>query len=139
MRRDEAVRTLREKAEETLYGDLVVRAAGRSWTVTPASLGMTADVEGAVTNAFAIADDMSFTSRVYHRLRNVPVNESVDLPFVEDRGGVKAFVQQAFDEVSVPAVDAKFALVDGELVTGRSHTGQERSEERRVGKDEQYE
>jgi hypothetical protein len=47
MRRDEAVRTLREKAEETLYGDLVVRAAGRSWTVTPASLGMTADVEGA--------------------------------------------------------------------------------------------
>ena len=44
MKRDEAVRTLREKAEETLYSELVVEAAGRSWTVTPASLGMTADV-----------------------------------------------------------------------------------------------
>ena len=125
MRRDEAVRTLREKAEETLYGDLVVRAAGRSWTVTPASLGMTADVEGAVSQAFALADQMSVASRVYHRLRNQPVDASVDLPFLEDRGGVKTFVQQAFDEVSVPAVDARFALVDGELVTSRSHEGQE--------------
>ena len=125
MRRDEAVRTMREKAEETLYSDLVVRAAGESWSVTPASLGMTADVEGAVSQAFAVADEMSFTSRVYHRLRNQPVDVSVDLPFIEDRGGVKSFVQQAFDEVSVPAVDARFALVDGELVTSRSHTGQE--------------
>jgi lipoprotein-anchoring transpeptidase ErfK/SrfK len=125
MKRDEAVRTLREKAEDTLYSDLVVRAAGQSWTVTPASLGMTADVEGAVDEAFALADDLSFTSRVYHRLRNVPMDASIGLPFDEDRGGVKAFVQQAFDEVSVPAVDAKFALVDGELVTARSHTGQE--------------
>lgn len=125
MRRDEAVRTLREKAEETLYSDLVVRAAGRSWTVTPASLGMTADVEGSVSRAFAVADQMSFASRVYHRLRDQPVDVSIDLPFLEDRGGVKTFVQQAFDEVSVPAVDARFALVDGELVTGRSHTGRE--------------
>jgi lipoprotein-anchoring transpeptidase ErfK/SrfK len=125
MRRDEAVRTLREKAEETLYGDLVVRAAGRSWNVTPASLGMTADVEGAVSQAFALADQMSVASRVYHRLRDQPVDASVDLPFLEDRGGVKTFVQQAFDEVSVPAVDARFALVDGELVTSRSHEGQE--------------
>lgn len=125
MKRDQAVRVLREKAEETLYADLVVRAAGRSWSVTPASLGMTADVEGAVARAIAIADDMSFASRVYHRLRNVPVEASLDLPFVSDRAGVKAFVEQTFDEVSVPAVDAKFALVDGELVTRRSHEGQE--------------
>ena len=125
MRRDEAVRMLREKAEDTLYSDLVVRAAGQSWTVTPASLGMTADVEGAVDDAFALADDMSFTSRVYHRLRNVPVDASIDLAFARDRAGVKAFVQQAFAEVSEPAVDAKFALVDGQLVTGRSRTGQE--------------
>jgi lipoprotein-anchoring transpeptidase ErfK/SrfK len=125
MRRDEAVRTLREKAEDTLYSDLVVRAAGESWTVTPASLGMTADVEGAVSQAFEVADQMSFASRVYHRLRNQPVDASLDLAFDEDRGGVKAFVQQAFDQVSVPAVDARFALVDGELVTSRSHSGRE--------------
>lgn len=125
MRRDEAVRMLREKAEETLYSDLVVRAAGRSWTVTPASLGMTADVDGAVSQAFALADQMSFASRVYHRLRDRPVEESLDLPFLEDRIHVETFVRQAFDEISVPAVDARFALVDGELVTRRSHDGRE--------------
>src|SRR5262245_65496296 len=125
MRRDEAVRTLREKAEETLYSDLTVRAAGLSWTVTPASLGMTAEVEGAVSRAFAVADQMSLSSRVYHRLRDEPVDVSMDLPFLEDRGGVKPFVQQAFDQVSVPAVDARFALVDGELVMSRSHIGRE--------------
>jgi lipoprotein-anchoring transpeptidase ErfK/SrfK len=86
---------------------------------------MTADVEGAVARALAVADDLSFTSRVYHRLRNIPVDASLDLPYREHRGDVKAFVQQAFDEVAQPAVDARFALVDGELVTNRSHTGQE--------------
>jgi lipoprotein-anchoring transpeptidase ErfK/SrfK len=125
MKRDEAVRVLRERAEETLYAKLVVEAAGHSWSVTPASLGMTADVEGAVARAIAVADEMSFASRVYHRLRNVPVDVSLDLPFDSDRAGVKAFVQQAFDEVAVPAVDARFALVDGELVTRRSSEGRE--------------
>jgi len=125
MRRDEAVRTLRELAEQTLYSELVVQAAGHSWNVTPASLGMTANVEGAVASALAVADDLSLTSRVYHRLRDVPVNVSLDLRFDEHRGEVKAFVQQAFDEVAVPAVDARFALVDGELVTNRSHTGRD--------------
>jgi hypothetical protein len=125
MRRDEAVRTLRELAEQTLYSELVVQAAGHSWNVTPASLGMTANVEGAVARALAVADDLSLTSRVYHRLRDVPVNVSLDLRFDEHRGEVKAFVQQAFDEVAVPAVDARFALVDGELVTNRSHTGRD--------------
>ena len=33
---------LRELAEQTLYSELVVEAAGHSWNVTPASLGMTA-------------------------------------------------------------------------------------------------
>ena len=48
MRRGEAIRTISGLAEETLYDELTVRAAGSSWTVTPASLGMDADVEGAV-------------------------------------------------------------------------------------------
>lgn len=125
MERDEAVRVLDAKAEDTLYRDLDVRAAGHSWIVTPASLGMTADVEGAVERALALADDLSFTSRVYHRLRDVPVDASLELPFVTDRASVESFVSQAFDEVSVPAVNARFALVDDELVTRRSRTGRE--------------
>src|SRR5512132_2951415 len=125
MNRDEAVRTLRELAEPTLYSELVVQAAGHSWNVTPASLGMTANVERAVAKALAVADDLSLTARVYHRLRDVPVDVSLDLGFDEHRREVKAFVEQALDEVALPAVDARFALVDGELVTSRSHSGRE--------------
>ena len=62
MRRGEAIRTISGLAEETLYDELTVRAAGSSWTVTPASLGMDADVEGAVDRAFATADELSFFS-----------------------------------------------------------------------------
>ena len=125
MRRGEAIRTIREVAEETLYDDLTVRAAGTSWTVTPASLGMAADVEGAVDSAFATAEEMSFFSRLYHRLRNVPVERSMDLSFVQDPAGVEEFVQQAFDEVAFPAVNARFALVEDELVLRRSSEGRE--------------
>ncbi len=125
MRRGEALRTIREEAEETLYDELVVRAAGQRWTVTPASLGMVADVEGAVADAFATADEMSFFSRLYHRLRNVPVERSLDLSFVQDPAGVERFVQQAFDEVALPAVNARFELVEGELLMRRSSEGRE--------------
>lgn len=125
MSRDEALRTIGEQAEETLYGSLVVRAAGHTWIVTPASLGMSADVEGAVDRALAVADELSFISRVYHRLRDVPVEAGVELPFASDPGAVDAFVRQAFDEVAAPAVSARFELVEGELVTRRSRLGQE--------------
>jgi lipoprotein-anchoring transpeptidase ErfK/SrfK len=125
MRRGEAIRMVREVAEETLYDELTVRAAGSAWTVTPASLGMVADVEAAVDRAFATADEMSLFSRLYHRLRDVPVERSVDLSFESDPAGVERFVQQAFDEVALPAVNAQFALVDDELLLRRSSEGRE--------------
>jgi lipoprotein-anchoring transpeptidase ErfK/SrfK len=125
MTRDEAEREVRDRAEETLYANLTIRAAGHSWTVTPAALGMTADVESAVDQAFVVAEEMSLVDRLYHRLRDVPVDVSVDLSFDPDRTGVRDFVQQAFDEVALPAVNARFALVESELVTRRSQTGQE--------------
>jgi len=125
MTRDEAIRVVREKAEETLYADLTVQAAGQTWIVTPASLGMTADVEVAVAHAFAAADEMSLLDRVYHRVRDVPVELSVELGFASDDAGVRTFVEQAFEEVALPAVNARFALVEDELVTRRSRMGQE--------------
>ena len=125
MTREEAIREVRERAEETLYSDLTIAAAGQAWTVTPASLGMTADVETAVARAFAVADDMSFVDRVYHRLRSVPVEVSLDLSFASDPAGVQAFVQQVSDEVALPAVNARFALVEADLVARRSEVGRE--------------
>ncbi|MGZ8585755.1 MAG: L,D-transpeptidase family protein [Actinomycetota bacterium] len=125
MSRDEAVRVVEEQADLRLSDDLAVRAAGSTWTVTPAALGMTADVKGSVDAGFALAKEMSFFSRLYHRIADEPVGRSIDLVYAYDEAAVDAFVRQAYDEVAVVAVDARIALEDDELVMRRSHEGSE--------------
>jgi lipoprotein-anchoring transpeptidase ErfK/SrfK len=125
MTRGEAVRVVEADADLRLTDTLAVRAAGVVWTVTPAALGVGADVEGAVDRAFDVADDMSMFSRLYHRLGDHPVEVGFRIAYVQDEDAVDAFVAQAYEEVGEPAVDARFELLDGELVTRRSRTGQE--------------
>ncbi len=125
MTRDEAVREVTERASLDLEARLTVTAGGQSWIVTPAALGMTADVEGAVDRAFAVADGMSFAARVYHRVADEPVDASIELGFRSDPSAVEAFVVQAREEVAVAPVDARIALVEDELITRRARTGQD--------------
>lgn len=125
MTRSEAVREVTAVADQTLEARLVVTAGGHTWTVTPAALGMTADVETAVDQAFSVADGMSFVSRVYHRVADEPIEESFDLVYANDDPTIAAFVEQARGEVAVPAINARFALAeDGELVMRRARLGQ---------------
>jgi hypothetical protein len=123
--RDEAIRAVERQADVTLGQELTVAAEEQTWTVTPAELGMHADVEAAIDQAFAVADRMSFFSRVWHRVREVPVDAAVDLGFAYDDQAIQSFVQQAASEVAVPAVNARIALVDGELVTRKAQEGRE--------------
>jgi lipoprotein-anchoring transpeptidase ErfK/SrfK len=125
MTRDQAVRAVTARADTTLGGDLAVTAAGYSWHVTPAALGTRADVDGAVDRAFAVGDRLSFLSRVYHRVAGKPVDADIRVGYAHDRAKVKAFVQQAYEEVAVPAVDAGIDLVGSDLVMRRAKTGQE--------------
>ncbi|HZD16867.1 MAG TPA: L,D-transpeptidase/peptidoglycan binding protein [Actinomycetota bacterium] len=126
--REEAVRAVAERAELTLNDPLTVRAAGHGWTLTPAALGTTAEVEDAVWRALAVSDGFSLFERLNHRLREIPVGASFELGFAYDRAAVEAFVRQAYEEVAIPAVNARFALVDDEIVTRRSREGQELKE-----------
>jgi lipoprotein-anchoring transpeptidase ErfK/SrfK len=123
--REEAIRLVREQADVRLLKQVTVRAGDATWTLTPAELGMSADVEGAVDQAFALADGMSLFSRLYHRIADEPVEREFDLQFSYDETAVRGFVDQAASEVFAPAVDAQFALVDGEIMTRRSEEGQE--------------
>jgi lipoprotein-anchoring transpeptidase ErfK/SrfK len=126
MTRDEAIRALQDKAEARLASTLVVQAAGHQWSITPRSLGVSADVEGAVDRALGVTDEFSLVSRLYHRLWDHPI-EGADLRvgYSYDDAAVEAFVQQAYDEIHVAPVDAQISMVDGELVTRRSRDGEE--------------
>jgi lipoprotein-anchoring transpeptidase ErfK/SrfK len=121
--RDEAIRAVERQADVTLGHELTVAARRQSWTVTPAELGMRADVATAIDRAFAVADRMSFFSRIWHRARQTPVGASIDLGYAYDDLAIQSFVQQAASEVDVPAVNARIALVDGELVTRKAEDG----------------
>jgi hypothetical protein len=55
----------------------------------------------------------------------VPVDVSLDLRFDEHRREVKAFVQQAFDEVAIPAVGRPVRARRRRARDDRSHTGRE--------------
>ncbi|MEW6060101.1 MAG: L,D-transpeptidase/peptidoglycan binding protein [Actinomycetota bacterium] len=125
MTRDEAVRAVSGRAGTVLTTDLVVRAAGHVWLVTPSALGAQADVEGAVDRAFAVADSMSLLSRVYHRVAHKPVSTSVELGLAYDEAAVRSFVRLANDEAARRAVNAGLVLVDNELVVRRSKPGLE--------------
>jgi lipoprotein-anchoring transpeptidase ErfK/SrfK len=123
---DEAIRLLEDKADDRLSTDVVVRAGGNDWSITPEALGVRADVAGAVDRAFAVTDDLSFFSRLYHRLWDQPVEgASYKIGFTYDQDAVRSFVQQVYDETNVEPVDAEIAMVDGELVTQRSQEGEE--------------
>lgn len=123
MTREEAIREVTALASRTLDAPLSVRAGDHTWTVTPAAIGMTAEVGAAVDEAFALAERMPFVSRVYHRLADRPVGASIELGFRIDEGAIRDFVERARDEVAVPAVNARIALVEGELVTRRARPG----------------
>ena len=124
MSREEAVRTIRERAERHAVQEPRRARGGRQLDRHPGRARHDARTSRRrSTTRSRVADEMSFLSRIYHRLRDIPVDESLRLPFTADPGAVEAFVQQAFDEVAAPAVDARFELVDGELVTRRSARG----------------
>jgi len=125
MTRDEARRVVEAQADPRLTDHLTVHAAGVVWTVTAAALGVRADVDGAIDRAYGVAAEMSLPSRLYHRIADRPVEVGFRIEYVQDEGAVDAFVEQAYREVAVPAVDARFALEDGEIVTGRSRAGRE--------------
>lgn len=125
MTRDQAVRAVERHADLRLEGELAVRAAGYAWHVTPAALGTRADVRRAVGRAFAVADGMPLLTRVYHRVSDEPVSASIGLGYSYDDEKVAAFVEQAYDEVAKPAIDAGIELVDGEIVMRHAHVGEE--------------
>ena len=124
--REEALRLLEERADERLSDDLVVQAAGHRWTITAEALGVHADTEGAVERALAVSDELSFVSRLYHRLWDEPVEgASFKIRFAYDDAAIRGFVEQAYEEVVVDPVDAEISMVDGELFTRRSRDGLE--------------
>ncbi len=129
MTRAQALRAVGSLADRALDRELVVTAADRSWVVTPRELGMRADVEGAVDRALAVAEELSFASRFWHRFRGIPVERSVAVAYSYDEEALRGFVEEVYRAVAEPARDAAIRVEDGQVLLQRSRVGQALKEE----------
>jgi lipoprotein-anchoring transpeptidase ErfK/SrfK len=123
MTRLEAIQAVQGTVEERLAEPLTIRAASASWKTTPAELGRSADIGAAVDRALQASDSVGFVTRVWHRLREEPVDISVDLSYEGGGTGITALVSSIADEVAQTSRDASVAVVDGEVTFVHSRPG----------------
>jgi lipoprotein-anchoring transpeptidase ErfK/SrfK len=125
MTRTEAVLAVNRAASSYLDEELEVRARNKTWQVTPAELGTSADVEEKVDQALAVGDSVSWPIRVFHRLFDRPVERSFDLQYSHDRGGVKRFLDAVARAVNVDPSNAEVTFEDGKLRLRNPKVGRE--------------
>jgi lipoprotein-anchoring transpeptidase ErfK/SrfK len=123
MSRVEAIQAVQRTVQERLTEPLTVRAADGSWQTSPAELGRSADVDAAVDQALQASDSVGFITRVWHRLREEPLDISVDLTFEGGGIGVAGLVSSIADEVAQTPRDASVAVVLGEVTFVHSRPG----------------
>ncbi|MEO8423716.1 MAG: L,D-transpeptidase family protein [Actinomycetota bacterium] len=123
MTRVEAIQAVQRAAQERLAEPLTVRAGSGSWNSSPAELGRSADVGAAVDQAVQASESVGFITRVWHRLREQPVDISVGLTFEGGTTGVAALVSSIADDVAQTPRDASVAVIDGEVTFVHSRPG----------------
>lgn len=124
--REEARSAVETVADEWLSKRVTVEAGGETWNVTPAELGVTADVEPALDQAFAVSQDYSWIDRAMRRWRDEKVGASFDIAYVFDKQAAAEFVKSASGSVLRPASDASVFIGDkGRVVFKKAKTGRE--------------
>ena len=114
MTRAEAIDAVDRIMALRLGAPVLVSAAGKTWTVSPAQLGQEADIGAGVDRALGIGDSMGTFARFWHRVRRQPVGVSIDVD-VGDPSGIPAFLTSVAGDVRVQPVDAAITERDGRL------------------------
>ena len=122
MTRAEAMAAVERAAQARLTQTLTVRVARASWKTTPEELGQSADVATAVDQALRASDSVGFVTRVWHRLREDPIDISIDLTYSGGSGITDLVSSIAADVVQTPR-DASVSVVDGEVTFVHSRPG----------------
>jgi lipoprotein-anchoring transpeptidase ErfK/SrfK len=123
MTRAEAVVAVETVAAVRLDTPISIAALDDNWTASPAELGQSADVEAAVDRAIEVSESTGFFARVWHRLRDEPVDIAVDLPFETTGTSVQTLVSMIASEIASEPRDASVSVVEGETVFVHSRPG----------------
>lgn len=123
MTREEAIAAVEEAAETALERSVEVRAAGETWRVTAEELGTTTDIEAKVREALAVSGELSWPSRVYHRLLGGSLDRDMELEYRPDQAQVERFVEVVGRAIRVSPENAAITLVDGKVVLRKPQEG----------------
>ena len=122
--RAQALRAVQRRVDRTLSQRITIRAGHHTWRMELSALGLTADPATAVNRAVGVADTYSWTSRVYHRLTNKPIDQSFDVDFHYDGHRVHQLVNKLAAKVIKPASNAGINYVNEQKVAFvHGHTG----------------
>jgi lipoprotein-anchoring transpeptidase ErfK/SrfK len=119
----EIERALAPRVAEILGRRITVRVGARTWTRTAESLGVRVDLEGAVSRALAVGNDLGWADRALRRLLDRPVAASIDLAVSYRAGPVRRLAGLVAERTEVAPRDASLDFVDGHLVVHRSRPG----------------
>jgi lipoprotein-anchoring transpeptidase ErfK/SrfK len=124
MTRSEALRAVSSEADALLDRQVRIRVGERGRGGSFEQFGVSAGVEKAVEEAFAVSGSLSWIARAYHRLADNPVERSITLGYRYRSQPVRSLLKQAAAELYRPPRNAAIRLEDGELVFQRARKGQ---------------
>jgi len=124
MTRAQAHATLTTRSRAILATAVTVSAAGQQWNLTFADLGVTADVEATLDQAYA--HGRKHLADWYQEATGIG-REALALPFLLDVNVAQldARITALASTVELAAADARFELVDGDLHIVESTTGRQ--------------
>jgi lipoprotein-anchoring transpeptidase ErfK/SrfK len=126
MDRAGAIAVVKRSSDGWLSQRLTMKAGKKSFTVTPAELGVTAEVAPAVDKAIVVGDSYSWFDRALRRLQGKPVDASFPVDYTYSKDGASTFVKKASRSVLRDPVDASIVIGDkGTVVFTHASPGRE--------------
>jgi lipoprotein-anchoring transpeptidase ErfK/SrfK len=119
----EAGAALRRQVLEPLSRPVVVRVAGKRFTLTPERAQVGVDVDGSVRAALARSRAGNVLARAWRSVRGDEVDEDLPLDITYSRVSVDRLVERVAGKVDREAVDAEVDLESGDLTPRRSERG----------------
>ena len=123
MERGAARAELQAELLEPLSRPVVVRHAGRRFTLTSESAGVGIDLDGSVDSAVRASRDGNPLTRTFRELTGGEVRRDVAVDVTYSRPAVERVVQRVAEAVEKPAVDASLNLEEGDLTPRPSREG----------------
>jgi lipoprotein-anchoring transpeptidase ErfK/SrfK len=122
MTRPQAMQAVQRAVTAELSRSITVQAAGKTWTTSPAQLGVTADVAGAVDEAFA-ASDAAWPVLAFDRLTHRSLGASIDVAYTYPTDQAAALVATIAKSVNRSPRSASMGLTGDDLTIVHPHDG----------------